>query len=72
MHGGPQNLQLIQHLVQGIRWQIQMERLRLQQWKTLNARVEVATESQRQQVAMSHTIWKLMGTAPLGFGLIAV
>ena len=31
-----------------------MERLRLQQWKTLNSRVEVAMESQRQQVAMSH------------------
>ena len=52
VHDRPQNSQLMHHLVQGIRWQIQMERLRLQQWKTLNARVEVAMESQRQQVAM--------------------
>ena len=38
-------------MVKGLRWQVQLERLQLQQWQILNARMAAAMAAQRQQVS---------------------
>ena len=37
-------------MVQGIRWHIQMEKLRLQQWKVLNHRAQASLDKQEKMV----------------------